>query len=87
MFTFDKANRRARNMFEMMDWLGLDTEAFAHRRLGLDLSSAIRICRFCIADNVCHDWLARAAKPVAKAPAFCPNAVLFEQARAEQVRS
>ena len=84
MFTFDKANRRAQNMSEMMDRLGLGIDAFAHRRFGLDLPSAVRICQFCIADKVCHDWLARAAKPVAKAPAFCPNAMLFEQARAEQ---
>jgi hypothetical protein len=48
MFTFDKANRRARNMSEMMDRLGSDTETFAHRRLGLDLSSTVRICQFCI---------------------------------------
>ena len=84
MFTFDKADRRARNMSEMMDRLGLDLETFAYRRSGLDLSSAVRMCQFCIADKVCHDWLARATKPEAKAPAFCPNAMLFEQARAEQ---
>jgi hypothetical protein len=29
MFTLDKADRRARNMSEMMDRLGLDTDAFA----------------------------------------------------------
>jgi Family of unknown function (DUF6455) len=85
MFTFDKADRRARNMSEMMNTLGLDTEAFAYRRLGLDLSSAIRTCQFCIADKVCRDWLARAAKSSDKAPAFCPNAALFTQARAEQL--
>jgi Family of unknown function (DUF6455) len=84
MFTFDKANRRAKNMSEMMDLLGLDTDAFAQRRLGLDLSSAIRTCQFCNADEVCYDWLARAAKSAARAPAFCPNAGLFAQARAEQ---
>jgi hypothetical protein len=55
--------------------------------LGLDLSSAVRICQFCIADNVCHDWLAQVVKPVTKAPAFCPNAIVFEQWRAEQVGS
>ena len=82
MFTFDKADRRARNMSEMMDRLGLDTDAFAHRRFGLDLSSTIRTCQFCDADEVCRDWLARAAKSSAKAPAFCPNATLFAQARA-----
>ena len=61
MFTFDKADRRARNMSEMMDRLGLDPDAFAHRRFGLDLSAAIRTCPFCHADEVCRDWLARAA--------------------------
>ena len=58
MFTFDKADRRARNMSAMMDRLGLDTDAFAHRRFGLDLNSAIRTCQFCDADEVCRDWLA-----------------------------
>jgi Family of unknown function (DUF6455) len=87
MFTFDRANRRAQNMSEMMDRLGLDTDAFAHRRLGLDLSSAIRTCQFCNADEVCHDWLARAAQSSVKTPAFCPNARLFAQARAEQAGS
>jgi Family of unknown function (DUF6455) len=84
MFTFDKTDRRARNMFEMMDTLGLDTEAFAYRRLDLDLSSAIRTCQFCIADKVCRDWLAR-PQSSDKALAFCPNAALFTQARAEQL--
>lgn len=84
MFTLDRCDRRARNMSEMMDRLGLDTDAFARRRFGLDLSSAIRTCQFCNADEVWRDWLARAAKPSAKAPAFCPNASLFAQARAEQ---
>ena len=36
MFTFDRADRRARNMSEMMDRLGLDTDAFARRRSGPD---------------------------------------------------
>jgi hypothetical protein len=62
----------------------LDTDAFARRRLGLDLSSAIRTCQFCNADEVCRDWLARAPKSLAKAPAFCPNATLFAQARTGQ---
>ena len=88
MFTFDKADRRARNMSEMMDRLGLDTGAFAHRRFGLDLSSTIRTCQFCDADEVCRDWLARAAKALAETSAFCPNAaMLFAQARAEQAAS
>ena len=87
MFTFDRADRRARNMSDMMDRLGLDADAFVHRRFGLDLSSAIRTCQFCHADEVCHDWLARAAKSSAEAPAFCPNATFFAQARAGRAAS
>jgi hypothetical protein len=87
MFTFDRADRRARNMSEMMDRLGLDIDAFAHRRFGLDLSYAIRTCQFCHADEVCRDWLARSAKSSTEAPAFCPNATLFAQARAERAAS
>jgi hypothetical protein len=87
MFTFDRADRRARNMSEMMDRLGLDTDAFAHRRFGLDLCCAIRTCQFCRADEVCRDWLARSAKSSAEAPAFCPNATLFARARAGRAAS
>jgi hypothetical protein len=87
MSTFDRADRRARNMSEMMDRLGLDTDAFARRRFGLDLSCAIRTCQFRRADEVCHDWLARSAKSLAEAPAFCPNATLFAQARAGRAAS
>jgi hypothetical protein len=87
MFTFDRADRRARNMSEMMDRLELDIDAFAHRRFGLDLSYAIRTCQFCHADEVCRDWLARSAKSSTEAPAFCPNATLFAQARAERAAS
>ena len=83
MFTLDKADRRARNMSEMMDRLGLDMEAFAQRRLGLDLISAIRTCQLCNAERACHDWLSRPRKTADTAPAFCPNANLFARARGE----
>jgi len=73
MFTLDKADRRARNMSEMMDRLGLDTDAFAHRRFDLDLSSSIRTCQFCDADEVCRDWLARAAKALAETIRLLPQ--------------
>ncbi len=82
MFTYDKAELRLWNMYEMMDRLGLNTGALGRKRP--DLSLAIGTCQFCPADEICHDWLARADKSLGKAPAFCPNANIFERARAEQ---
>ena len=82
MFSFDKAGSRTRTMSEMMDRLGLDMEAFAQRRLGLDVIAAIRTCQFCNAEQACQNWLSRPGK-TAEAPAFCPNANLFARARGE----
>jgi hypothetical protein len=64
-------------MSEMMNRLGLDTDAFAHRRFGLDLSSAIRTCHFYHADEVCRDWLARSAKSMAKGTRLLPQRDAF----------
>lgn len=79
MFTWDKAETRLWNMAEMMNKLGLDAATLAHRPGGL--SSAVSACQSCGADEVCHDWLARTPKSLAKAPEFCPNAKRFAQAR------
>jgi hypothetical protein len=84
MFALDKANRRIRNMSQMMDRLGLDVGAFACRRLGFDLRSAIRTCQLCNEEEACRNWLVGAGKSSAHAPPFCPNARLFAQARGEQ---
>src|SRR6516162_6274615 len=82
MFTLERPTVGRGTCPKMMDRLGLDTDAFTHRRFGLDLSSSIRTCQFCDADEVCRDWLARAAKALAETSAFCPNAaMLFAQAR------
>ena len=77
--TFAKAVGRMRNMSAMMDRLGFNAEALA--RQDLNVGSAFRDCQKCSADEVCHDWLARAPKSLARAPAFCPNAKRFADAR------
>jgi hypothetical protein len=82
MFTSDKSERRLRNMAEMMNKLGMDTAALARSPVGF--TSAVSACQSCFAEEVCHDWLARASKPLAQAPEFCPNAKLFAQVRSTQ---
>jgi len=79
IFRFDKAVRRLRNMSEMMDRLGFDSEALA--RTDLNVRSVFRACQSCPADEVCHDWLVRASKSFKRAPTFCPNAERFGRAR------
>ena len=71
------ADRRWRNMCEMLDRLGLDASMFAHGSLASDLRAAVSTCQSCCADQVCQDWLVRAPECVDKAPEFCPNAELF----------
>ena len=68
------ADRRWRNMCEMLDRLGLDASMFGQGRLASDLRAAVSSCQSCGADQVCQDWLVRAPECVDKAPAFCPNA-------------
>jgi uncharacterized protein DUF6455 len=77
--TFAKAVGRMRNMSAMMDRLGFNAEA--HVRQDLNVKSALDDCQKCSADEVCRDWLARAPKSLARAPAFCPNAKRFADAR------
>src|SRR6516165_11098849 len=82
MFMFDRAECWARNMSEMMDRLGLNTDAFAHRRLWSRFE--LRDPHLPVLPRGRGDWLARSAKSSAKAPAFCPNATLFAKVHAER---
>ena len=82
MFTLDKSELRLRNMAAMMNKLGLDAVTLARSPAGF--TSALSACQSCVADEVCHDWLARAPKSLAQAPVFCPNARIFAQARSKQ---
>ena len=77
--TFAKAVGRLRNMSAMMCRLGFDAKVLARR--DLNVRSVFHDCQKCSADEVCHDWLARAPKSLARAPAFCPNAKRFAHAR------
>ena len=76
---FGRVVWRSRNMFEMMDRLGIDAAAFA--RFDADFNSAHRACQLCPADDVCHEWLMRGSKSLKRAPAFCPNAERFAHAK------
>jgi Family of unknown function (DUF6455) len=72
---FGRAVCRLQNMSEMMDRLGFDSGALA--REDFNIKSVFNACQVCAADEVCHDWLARAPKALGQAPAFCANMEYF----------
>ena len=71
--------RRMENLSDMMRRLGLDPIVAGRQCDGAVLGSAVRICEGCPVGEVCHDWLARAAVTLYRAPAFCPNQDRFAQ--------
>jgi Family of unknown function (DUF6455) len=71
------ADRRWRNMADMLDRLGLNSAMLAHGRLATGLRSAVCTCQSCDADQLCQAWLLRAPEWIDAAPAFCANAELF----------
>ena len=77
-------SRRMENMSELVTRLGLDPLTASRRCGGSVFGSAVRVCEACPATQTCHDWLARAAATLYKAPAFCPNADRFAQLLAEE---
>ena len=77
-------SRRMENMSELVKRLGLDPLTASRRCGGSVFGSAVRVCGACPAAETCHDWLARAAATLYKAPAFCPNADRFAQLSAEE---
>src|SRR5262245_7795490 len=79
--------RRMENMTDMLDRLGLASTACSGRGSAPVFGSAVRVCESCAAGDVCHDWLARAAKTLYRAPEFCPNADRFAQLLAVEVQS
>ncbi len=87
MSVIDRADRRLGNMRMMLQRLGIDLVAFSRQNQGRFLASAIPTCQDCSSDEVCHDWLERAAASLQQAPAFCPNAQLFAWAKEDQAQS
>jgi hypothetical protein len=77
-------SRRMENMSEMARRLGLDPATASRHCGGAIMGSAVRVCEACPATEACHDWLARAAASLYKAPEFCPNADRFAQLLAEE---
>jgi len=86
MLNFDRTDRRMKNFNEMTARLGIDLPEFARENLGYALVSAIRRCRSCDAGEVCRDWLVRADARLGHAPAFCPNAPMFDHVLRHQAR-
>ena len=67
-----------RNIFRMMDRLGIDAASGVVNQFGLAFASAMRTCGSCNVVGDCSAWLDGAERAVA-APAFCPNLnLLFE---------
>ena len=77
MSNIDAADRRWRNLCDMLDRLGLDPAMLAHGRLATGLRSAVRTCQSCDRDQLCQAWLLRAPEWIEQPPAFCPNTELF----------
>jgi len=79
--------RRMENMSDMLDRLDLARAGCSGHGSAPVFGSAVRVCESCAAGEVCHDWLARAAKTLYRAPEFCPNADRFAQLLAEQAHN
>ena len=86
MFALDEIDRRLGNMSAMMERLGVDSIDLCWQDKGLVLAAAIRACQACSNGEVCRDWLIRASASLLRAPAFCPNAPRFAQAKENQAR-
>jgi hypothetical protein len=85
VFDIDQALvRRIENMSDMMNRLGFYSLAALHSPSRATLGSGVSVCESCLAGDVCHDCLLRAAETLGKAPAFCPNAERFAQLKTEQ---
>jgi hypothetical protein len=72
-----RVERQAQLMGAMMERVGVDPAAAPHGRA---LAAAGRRCLWCASSQRCMSWLPQAG-PVARAPSFCPNARLLEDAR------
>ena len=86
MFVLDDIDRRLGNLSVMMERLEVDSIDLCWQEKGLVLSSVIRACQACPNGETCRDWLLRASSSLLQAPAFCPNAQRFAQAKENRPR-
>jgi Family of unknown function (DUF6455) len=77
---FDRVERRALRMHEMMQRLDVDPAKLARLRGGDAYAKARATCLSCRASEGCLYWVGRPAQP-GRRPAFCPNLALFEACR------
>ncbi|MGV3635669.1 MAG: DUF6455 family protein [Pseudorhodoplanes sp.] len=81
MSEVDRIERRIENMRTMLTLYGIDTADFTRIDNGATFTSAMRACQACPSEAFCTAWLARAGKPIQRAPEFCPNARRFTHAK------
>jgi len=79
VLTLTDSDRRLHNMAAMIGCVRLDLDTFARQRRGLNLASAVRVCRACPTEESCRAWLAQ-VRHASHVPSFCPNAPRFNAA-------
>jgi hypothetical protein len=77
---FERVERQARRLDEMIERLGINPASAARRAGGLALAQARSRCLACTSKHLCRFWLDQAgAAP--ETPEFCPNAGFLESCR------
>jgi hypothetical protein len=70
---------QSRNLYEMMERLGIEPGGGVVPRLSLTYATALHRCAACQFTQACRKWLDSMPASVPFAPQFCPNTdTLFE---------
>jgi hypothetical protein len=83
---YDRVERRAVRMHEMMQRLHVDPARLARLRRGDAYAEARERCLSCKASETCLRWLDDRAEGDSR-PQFCSNLALFEDCKRERVES
>ena len=75
-----RMERQAQLMGEVMDRVAVDVNVAARESIGIAFGTASRRCMLCRSSEECRQWLDEGGGDAA--PAFCPNAAFFNNARA-----
>ena len=77
MATPTSPNGHAKNIYQMMDRLGIERGANVVPQLCLIYATAFQRCDTCLNKEACSAWLAERPGAVALAPPFCAIADIF----------
>jgi hypothetical protein len=72
----EQVQRRQKLMDSMMAASGVDVLAAIRVDGGLAFAQACTMCRYCLREGACRDWL-ESFKELQMPPDFCPNAGFF----------